>query len=86
MPAMSGEGDHIRRMWIHSANPIKNPAGVFIFSIINPSLTGETKMPRVKIDLPAPDFTRTDYQGNTVRLQDFREKSNVILVFNRGFV
>ena len=44
------------------------------------------KMPKVKIDLPAPDFTRADHLGNTIRLQDFREKSNVILVFNRGFV
>jgi len=43
-------------------------------------------MPKVKIDLPAPDFTRADYLGNIVRVQDFQEKSNVILVFNRGFV
>ncbi len=33
----------------------------------------------------APDFTLTDTQGRTVSLSDFRGKSNVLLVFNRGF-
>ncbi len=42
-------------------------------------------MPRVAIDTPAPDFSLDDYQGNTIRLSDFREKSIVLLVFNRTF-
>lgn len=34
----------------------------------------------------APDFTLTDYQGNTVQLSQFKGKKHVILVFNRGFI
>ncbi len=43
-------------------------------------------MPRVSINTPAPDFTLQNFQGETVRLSDFRGKWNVLLVFNRGFV
>jgi peroxiredoxin len=42
-------------------------------------------MPRVQIDQPAPDFTLEDYTGRPVRLADYRNRSNVLLVFNRGF-
>ena len=42
-------------------------------------------MPKVTLNTPAPDFSLPDFQGKTVRLSDFREKSNVLLVFNRGF-
>lgn len=42
-------------------------------------------MPRVAIDLPAPDFSLPDLNGKPVRLSDFRGKKNVLLVFNRGF-
>jgi peroxiredoxin len=42
-------------------------------------------MARVEINTPAPDFSLEDIHGNTVRLSDYREKSNVLLVFNRGF-
>jgi peroxiredoxin len=42
-------------------------------------------MPRVALNTPAPDFSLQDFQGKTVRLSDFRDKSNVLLVFNRGF-
>jgi len=42
-------------------------------------------MPKVEMNTPAPDFSLTDYQGNPIRLSDFRGKSNVLLVFNRGF-
>lgn len=40
---------------------------------------------RVKLDMPAPDFSLEDYQGNTIRLSDFKGKQNVLLVFNRTF-
>jgi peroxiredoxin len=33
----------------------------------------------------APDFEMTDSEGRTVRLSDYRDKKNVVLVFNRGF-
>ncbi len=42
-------------------------------------------MPRVALNTTAPDFTLQDIQGNQVRLSDYRGKSNVVLVFNRGF-
>jgi peroxiredoxin len=40
---------------------------------------------RAALDLPAPDFTLEDYHGRSVRLSDFRDRANVLLVFNRGF-
>lgn len=43
-------------------------------------------MAQVQINTPAPDFTLDDYQGNSVSLSDFKEKKNVLLVFNRGFM
>jgi peroxiredoxin len=42
-------------------------------------------MPRVSLNSPAPDFSLQSFTGETVRLSDFRGKSNVLLVFNRGF-
>lgn len=42
-------------------------------------------MPKVEINMPAPDFSLPDYGGQTVRLSDFRGKAAVVLVFNRGF-
>lgn len=43
-------------------------------------------MPQVSLNTPAPDFTLRDFHGETVRLSDFRGKSHVLLVFNRGFI
>ena len=43
-------------------------------------------MPRVSIDVPAPDFELADYRGETFRLADLRGERNVLLVFNRGFM
>jgi peroxiredoxin len=42
-------------------------------------------MPRVSLQTPAPDFSLQDYRGQTVRLSDFKDQSNVLLVFNRTF-
>jgi peroxiredoxin len=42
-------------------------------------------MPRVELNKLAPEFSLEDIEGNLVRLSDFRQKSNVLLVFNRGF-
>jgi peroxiredoxin len=43
-------------------------------------------MPKVTLNTPAPDFSLQNFQGETVRLSDFRGESHVLLVFNRGFV
>ena len=40
----------------------------------------------VRLNTPAPDFALKDFLGQTVRLSDFRGKSHVLLVFNRGFI
>jgi peroxiredoxin len=42
-------------------------------------------MPRVSINTPAPDFALQDYRDETIRLSDYHGKSNLLLVFNRGF-
>ena len=42
-------------------------------------------MPKVSINTSAPDFTLENYEGEKVQLSDFKGKSNVILIFNRGF-
>jgi peroxiredoxin len=41
---------------------------------------------RVQIDQPAPDFSLKDADGQKIKLSDFRDKSNLLLVFNRGFM
>lgn len=43
-------------------------------------------MPQVKLNKNAPEFTLQDYQGNLVSLSHFRDKQNVLLIFNRGFM
>ncbi len=42
-------------------------------------------MPRVALDKPAPDFSLEDFTGEIIRLSDYKGKSNLLLVFNRGF-
>jgi peroxiredoxin len=41
---------------------------------------------RVQIDRLAPEFSLRDANGQKIKLSDFKNKSNVLLVFNRGFV
>ena len=43
-------------------------------------------MSKVAINTPAPDFELADACGKLVRLSDYHSKSNVMLVFNRGFI
>ena len=40
---------------------------------------------KVEIGMKAPDFNLEDFQGNEVRLSQFRGEKVVFLVFNRGF-
>jgi peroxiredoxin len=42
-------------------------------------------MSRAELNKPAPNFTLTDSNGNEVSLASFRGKTNVLLIFNRGF-
>lgn len=39
----------------------------------------------VQINTRAPDFEMQDFRGASIRLSDFRNRKNVVLVFNRGF-
>jgi peroxiredoxin len=43
-------------------------------------------MPKVALNAKAPDFALQNFQGETVRLSDFNRRSNILLVFNRGFM
>ncbi len=43
-------------------------------------------MARAELNVPAPDFTLKDFNGNSVSLSDYQNKKNVMLVFNRGFI
>jgi|GEM_PF-118096 len=42
-------------------------------------------MARVSINKNAPDFELTNFEGKIIRLSDYRNKKNILLVFNRGF-
>ena len=42
-------------------------------------------MTRVRVDLPAPDFSLQDFTGKTFRLSDQKGKKNILLILNRGF-
>jgi peroxiredoxin len=42
-------------------------------------------MPKVNLNTPAPDFALPNFQGEMVKLSDFRDKAPILLVFNRGF-
>ena len=41
---------------------------------------------RVQLDQIAPEFTLMDANGQKISLSNFKDKSNVLLVFNRGFL
>lgn len=44
------------------------------------------QMPSVEVNKEAPDFEIEDYRGESFKLSDFRGKSNVLIVLNRGFI
>ena len=43
-------------------------------------------MPRIALEAQAPDFELADFRGEIFRLARLRGMSNVLLVFNRGFM
>ncbi len=42
-------------------------------------------MAKVSINTPAPDFELTDFTGKQIKLSDYQNEKNVVLIFNRGF-
>jgi peroxiredoxin len=42
-------------------------------------------MTQVPLHQPAPEFSLPDFSGSPVSLSDYRDRRNVLLVFNRGF-
>jgi len=42
-------------------------------------------MPKVEINKKAPEFSLAGIDGKEVNLSDFYNRSNVLVVFNRGF-
>lgn len=42
-------------------------------------------MPKVDINVPAPDFSLQDISGETIQLSDYKGEKHVLLVLNRGF-
>ena len=49
-----------------------------------PSTRGPS-VPRIALDVSAPDFTLADFTGTPVSLADYTGSRHVLLVFNRGF-
>ena len=43
-------------------------------------------MPKLQVEVKAPIFVLNDFNGKKVHLDSFRNKKNVLLVFNRGFM
>ncbi len=43
-------------------------------------------MSKVELNVQAPDFMLNDFNGKSVSLSDYKNKKNVMLVFNRGFI
>jgi len=42
-------------------------------------------MPKVELNVKAPDFTLEDFNGRSVSLSDYAGRKHVLVVFNRGF-
>jgi len=40
----------------------------------------------IEVNKKAPDFEINDFKGDKFKLSDFKEKKNVLVVLNRGFV
>lgn len=43
-------------------------------------------MPKIALNSPAPDFKLKDFLGNDFTLSEYKNKQNLLLIFNRGFV
>ena len=45
-----------------------------------------TRVPKVDIEAQAPDFELPDFTGSPFRLSAQKGATNILLVFNRGFM
>ena len=54
---------------------------VISFFLIGCASTGQSPGPSIKEGDTAPDFSLIDISGNEVRMSDFKEKKNVVLIF-----
>jgi len=43
-------------------------------------------MSKLQVNAEAPDFVLNDFNGREVCLSAYRNRKNVLLVFNRGFL
>ncbi|MEZ4527613.1 MAG: hypothetical protein R2941_16970 [Desulfobacterales bacterium] len=43
-------------------------------------------MSKLQISEKAPDFVLKDFNGKEISLASYRNRKNVLLVFNRGFL
>lgn len=43
-------------------------------------------MAKIELNTKAPEFKLENYRGQEIRLSDFKEKKNVLVVLNRGFM
>lgn len=59
---------------------------VAINKLCNIPRNERNNMASVKVDLKAPDFELKEFNGETFKLSDYKGKSNVLIVLNRGFV
>ena len=46
----------------------------------------EIIMSKVQINTESPDFVLNDFDSKEISLSNYRNKKNVLLVFNRGFL
>ena len=56
-----------------------------IASIFSTKTKEVNVMAKVELNVKAPDFTLDDFNGKSVSLSDYKNKKNVMVVFNRGF-
>jgi peroxiredoxin len=61
-----------------SANAVNASSGEKTSASAQPPAAPQTQL---KVGDPAPDFTLTDTEGQTVKLSDYRGKKSVVLAF-----
>ena len=52
---------------------------------VNSGTGGLKAMAQVELNTAAPDFALADFNGNLVRLSNYKGRNHVLLVLNRGF-